>query len=184
MNRYKSATTEEKANFAKISKLVKAHTSFKERVKMLIGEKSWIKYVIALKANNPHIHALEVGIKKGEIANVRLVVSKPTVKSDFHTQMVKFGFKATYGGTVLHIDCEEKDLEKIFTKIESLAQASEEIELDPKRTYCDPPAGWIEGLTGKEGVIKKEDKKKEEEVVTPTPEVVIPEEAPKAEEAA
>jgi hypothetical protein len=156
MERYKNATKDEKAIFTLRSKEVSTLTHIVERNRELKGEKSWVKYQLNLKANNPHIHVLEFGIKKGEVANVRLVVAKPTLKSDFYKAMEKLGFKGIYGGIVLHIPCEEKELPTLLAKIDKAAEASEEIELDAKRTYCDPPAGWVKDRTGKEGIVKEE----------------------------
>lgn len=160
MERYKSASKTEKATFTQMSKILKALTHLGERGRELTGEKSWVKFKFNLKPNNPHIHALEFGVKKGEIKNLRLVVAKPTHKSEFFTKALKIaGSKKLYGSIVLHFDCEgEKEAITLLEKLDKLAEDSEIIELDPKRTYCDPPAGWVKDLTGKEGVTKKEDK--------------------------
>jgi hypothetical protein len=155
MDRYNNATAAEKAQFTQFSKILKGLTHISERQRELKGEKSWIKFIFDLKANNPHIHAMEFGVKKGEVANIRLVVSVPTKKSEFYTQALKIG-KALYGGIVLHFDCEgEKEAKEILTKLDILAEESEIITLNPKRTYCDPPQGWVKDLTGKEGVTKE-----------------------------
>lgn len=168
MERYANATAAEKANFTQYAKILKGLTHISERGRELTGEKSWVKYKFNLKANNPHIHAMEFGVKKGEVANIRLVVAVPTKKSDFYTQALKIeGAKEIYGGIVLHFPCEgEEEAEAILKKLDTLAEDSEVIELDPKRTYCDPPAGWVKDRTGKEGVIKapKESEEAEEEM--------------------
>ena len=176
MNRYNYAalTVAEKAVFTSLSKMVKPLSHLSERTRELEGLKSWVKFKLTLKENNPHIHMLEVGVKKGEIANLRFVVAKPTHKSDFWHKMEKLGFKGLYGNVVLHIDCDEKTAQSLLEKVNTLAEESDVITLDPKRTYCDPPQGWIADLTGREGIISKEVKEPEaEEVATP----------PKAEEA-
>ena len=162
MERYAHKTAAEAAIFTSLAKFVKALTHIGERNRELKGDKSWVKYQFNLKVNNPHIHVLEFGVKKGEVANIRLVTAKPTLKSDFYRAMEKLGFKGIYGGIVLHIEAAEKDLPALLAKIDTAAEASEEIALDAKRTYCDPPQGWVKDRTGKEGITK------EEEVVAPT----------------
>ena len=168
MERYKSATTEEKAVFTQFGKILKDLTHISERGRELTGDKSWVKFKFNLKKNNPHIHAMEFGIKKGIIQNIRFVIAKTTQKGDFFTQVLKIdGAKKLYGNIVLHIPCEgEEAATTLLQKIDKLAEESEIIEMDPKRTYCDPPAGWVNDRTGKEGVTKKE------EVLEPTKDAI------------
>ena len=155
MERYANATAAEKAIFKSLAVLITVLTHIVVRTRELRGEKSWVKYLFDLKANNPFIHVLEFGVKKGIIANLRLVVAKPTLKSDFYKKCEKLGAKAIYGGIVLHWDITEEEIPTLLAAIDKAAEASEVIELDPKRTYCDPPAGWVKDLTGKEGVTKE-----------------------------
>jgi len=163
MERYAQKTAAEAAIFTQLGKVLKGLTHIQERGRELTGDKSWVKYKFNLKANNPHIHAMEFGVKKGEVANIRFVVAKPTHKSDFWKKMEKLGFVGLYGNVVLHIECDEKTAPTLLAKVDKLAEESEVIELDPKRTYCDPPAGWVKDRTGKEGITSKE-------VIEPTPE--------------
>ena len=176
MERYANATAAEKANFTRLGKLIAILTHIVVSARELRGDKSWVKYLFDLKTNNPHIHVLEIGLKKNVVANLRLVVSKPTLKSAFYRAMEKLGGKGIYGGIVLHFEITEAELPTLLAKIDKAAEASEVIDLDPKRTYCDPPAGWVKGLTGKEGVTAKAD--------APTPEATEEPEAEAEEEAA
>ena len=170
MSANRTATAAEKSTFTSLAKFFDGLTHINGvRNQEIKGDKNWVKFQFNLKANNPHIHVLEFGVKKGEVANIRLVVSNPTKKSDFYAQATKLG-KAIYGGIVIHIDAEEKEIPSILAKLDKLAEASEEITLDPKRTYCDPPAGWVKDRTGKEGITKKEVKAPVEEVEAPTAE--------------
>jgi len=157
MNRYKNAVTTEKATFTHLSKMLDdSFTHIKTRGRELKGERSWIKFIFNLKSNNPHIHAMEFGYKKGEMANIRLVVSRPTLGTDFYKAMAKLGAKFSYGGIVVHFDIEEANAITLLKAIDKEAELSEVIALNPKRTYCDPPQGWVNDLTGKEGVTKGE----------------------------
>ena len=156
MERYKNASTEEKAKFTHFSKIVKELTHLNERSRELKGDKSWVKYILPLSKNNPFIHSLEFGVKKGEVANIRLVVAKTTHKSDWFRKMEKLGFNALYGNIVLHLSCDEKEAITMLAKVNTLSEESEVVELDPKRTYCDPPQGWYRDRTGKEGITKEE----------------------------
>jgi len=169
MERYAIATAAEKAMFTTLANVLKSLTHIVARGRELTGDKSWVKFKFNLKKNNPHIHAMEFGVKKGEVANIRLVVSRPTLTTAFYKAMEKLGAKASYGGIVLHFDCTLAEAAGLMEKIDSHAAKSEVVELDSKRTYCDPPAGWVKDLTGKEGITK---------VVEPTP---APVEEPKAE---
>lgn len=156
MERYALATAAEKAIFTSLTKVLVDLPHIVARGRELTGDKSWVKFKFNLKANNPHIHAMEFGVKKGEVANIRLVVARPTLKSDFYKAMEKLGAQASYGGIVLHFDCTLAEARGLMEKIDAAAAKSEVITLDPKRTYCDPPAGWVKDLTGKEGVTKVE----------------------------
>jgi len=163
MERYAKATAAEKSLFTSLAKFLATLTFIIARQRELRGDKSWIKYIFDLKANNPHIHALEFGLKKGIIANLRLVVAKPTLKSDFYRKCEKLGGKGIYGGIVLHFDITEAEVPTLLKAIDKLAGESDVVELDPKRTYCDPPAGWVKGMSGKAEPTAKE-------VEVPTPE--------------
>jgi hypothetical protein len=156
MERYKNASTAEKAIFALTGKFLKDLTHINERNRELTGDKSWVKYKFNLKPNNPHIHAMEFGVKKGEIANIRFVVAKGTHKIDFWKKMEKLGFKGLYGNIVLSLNLDEKSTPTLLAKVDKLVDEAEVVALDPKRTYCDPPAGWVKDLTGKEGIVKEE----------------------------
>jgi cell division septation protein DedD len=141
-NRYSAATAEEKANFSKFAKLLKENApNLKEESRVLLGEKK-AKYIFVIGKNAPYIHSLEVGVTGTEIKNVRLVVSKDTKKSDFYKAIAKIADEVNYGGVVIHFEATEETLAKIFGQVGKLADASEEVVLNPKRTYSDPPTGW------------------------------------------
>ena len=161
MNRYAKANTAEKANFTKFNKLI---SGFSVDHRELKGEKTNVKYIFVLKKNNAHIHSIEFGTKKGEVANIRLVVSRPTLKSDFYKALFKgkSEAKASYGGIVVTYPATIENAQSTLELVSKLNEASEQIELDPKRTYCDPPAGWVEGNDGKIGVTRGEKAAKEE----------------------
>ena len=164
MNRYAKATAAEKKIFTAMNAILTSHTQFGVAKRELKGEKTKVKYIFDLKANNPLIHSLEFGTKNGEIVNIRLVVSRPTIKSDFYKALFKgkSEAKASYGGIVVHFDATPESAQGTLELIAKLAEASEEISLDPKRTYCDPPANWVDGNDGKVGVTRGEKKAKEE----------------------
>jgi len=155
-NRYADANSTEKATFTKVAKILKenfTHTS--EKFRMLKG-KSKVKYIFALKENNPLIHTIEFGVKDKEIVNLRLVVSRPTLKSDFYKGIMKISeAKNSYGGIVIHFNGNEKEVSNILKAINTLSEKSEEIELNPKRTYSDPPQGWVDGVDGKPAKIEE-----------------------------
>ena len=163
-NRYANATAAEKATFTKVAKILKenlTHTAEKSRE---LKGKAKVKYIFVLKGNNPLIHTLEFGVKDKEIVNIRLVVSRTTLKTDFYKGIMKSKSdpKSSYGGIVIHFNTDEKGASKILMEINTLCEDSEEVELDPKRTYSDPPQGWS-------GCIGNGKPVKEEEVPTPEP---------------
>ena len=164
MNRYATATAAEKKVFTTLQKVLLAHTPFAVAQRELKGEKSKVKYIFDLKANNPHIHQLEFGTKNGEVVNIRMVVSRPTIKTDFYKALFKgkSEAKASYGGVVVHFDATTDSAPDTLKLIAKLAEASDEVALDPKRTYCDPPCNWVDGNDGKVGVVRNEKKAKEE----------------------
>ena len=167
MDRYSKATAAEKAMFTLLATLIGVLSHLAPRHRELKGNKSTVKFNFPLKANNPHIHILEFRVKKGVISHLVLTVARTCIDSDFYKRMIKLGAKATYGGIVLSWPTTEEEAPTLLAEIDKAAGESEEIALNPKRTYCDPPAGWVKDLTGKEGVIKE-----------PTPEEA---EEPKAE---
>ncbi len=169
MNRYAKATAAEKAIFTQLNKVLAANTDFKVANRELKGEKSRVKFIFNLKKNNPHIHSLEFGTKNGEVTNIRLVVARTCKGSDFYKAVQKGqnGAKDSYGGIVLHFDADATSAPKTLELISKAADASEVIELNPTRTYCDPPANWIDGNDGRQGVVKKEAKKAVPEVEAP-----------------
>ena len=169
MNRYSKANTKEKANFTKVAKILKENlTHTAEKSRELKGEKSKVKYIFVLKKNNPLIHVIEFGMKGEEVVNIRLVVSRPTLKTDFYKAVLKSKSecKASYGGIVLHFNTDAEGANGIIKEINTLCEASEEVVLDPKRTYADPPFGWSgcigTGKPEKVTVEPKEDKETEE----------------------
>ena len=175
MNRYKKATTAEKKNFTIFATLM-VFLGIAIANRELKGDKSRVKYIFNLKKNNPHIHQAEFGTKGGVIDNLRLVVSRPTLKSDFYKALDKLGAKFSYGGVVVHFETTQEDAEALLKKIATLAEASEVIELNAQRTYCDPPAEWVEGNDGRQGIVKKEKPaKKAKETVTEEPVAETPE---------
>ena len=172
LNRYSSANAAEKKSFTKFALLIALLTFAKVAHRELKGAKSRIKYIFALKANNPHIHSVEMGTRNGEIVNLRLVVSRPTLKSEFYLALMKLKAgdpQKSYGGIVVTFEASESTIEGILKDINKLGEVSDEVALNPKRTYCDPPAGWIEGNDGKVGVVKSE---KKEVKVEETPETL------------
>jgi hypothetical protein len=180
MERYKNATAAEKAIFTSLAAILTPLTHINERGRELTGDKSWVKFKFNLTPNNPHIHAMEFGVKKGEVANIRLVVARPTLTTAFYKAMEKMGAKASYGGIVLHFDCTLKDVAGIMEKINTHAEKSEVVELDSKRTYCDPPAGWVKDRTGKEGIVKVEAPAVEAPTATVEAPVAAPQKVAKA----
>jgi len=166
MERYANATAAEKTLFTKFSKIVKTScTHIVEKARELTGDKGWVKFKFDPKPNNPHIHQMEFGVKKGEVANFRLVVSRPTLKSSFYKAMEKLGAKASYGGIVLHFDITEAEAPTLLAQIDKAAEECEIVELNPKRTYSDPPQGWVRGVDGKPAKIEAPEA---EEIEAPT----------------
>ena len=182
-NRYASATAEEKKNFTAFNKLIAILVTLlasKVTHRELKGEKARKKYGFGLKPNNVLIHMIEFRAVADEIRQIVLVVSKVVQNSDFGNALLKLhpDAKFSYGGFVYTLPIEEQDeVPTYLEQIGKLAEASEELELDPKRTYYDPPQGWVEGIENPP--VKKEKKAKAEKEET-TEEV----EAPTAEEVA
>jgi len=175
-NRYGAATAAEKSTFTKLAALLVsflAIASVKITHRELREEKN-PKYIFALSKNNALVYTLEFRLKKGIIQSLSMVVSRVTLKSDFGKALGKTfkEAKIIYGGVVVRIPIEDPDnLPEILDNLAKLIAASDELELDPKRTYYDPPQGWVDGVENPP--VKKAEKKEEAEEV----------EAPEAEEA-
>jgi hypothetical protein len=189
-NRYDSANAEEKKNFTNFAKLIVLFLTMvgtKVTHRELKGEKSRKKYGFALKANSTLIHMVEFRAIGDQIKQIVLVISKVTSKSKFGNALLKLhpDAKFSYGGFCFTIPVDnQEDVPTLLEQIGKLAEASEELELDPKRTYSDPPQGWVDGLENPP-VKKEKPVKAKAEVKEPVAEPVAEEvKEPTAEEVA
>ena len=194
-NRYGTANADEKKTFKTLASFLVMFLSLLGvgvLHRELRGNKK-AKFIFALKKNNPLIHAVEFLMDAGEnVKMVSLLVSKVTKDSKFGRGVLKLHIDArlAYGGVVVRIPIEnQEELPTLLENIGKLAAASEELELDPKRTYFDPPQGWLDVKDNappkKAEKAKKETKKEEVETPTEAPvEVVAEVVAPTAEEIA
>jgi hypothetical protein len=151
-NRYDSASKEEKSVFTKLNGLLAVLITLigsKIHHRELREEKN-PKYIFALGKNNPLVYTLEFRLGKDDIIkSISMVLSRVTLKSDFGKQLMKTfkDAKESYGGIVVRIPIENQDdVATTLKTLGTLMAASEELELDPKRTYFDPPTGWVEGV--------------------------------------
>jgi len=178
-NRYASASKAEKGVFTKLNALLVtflALVSTTVHHRELREEKN-PKYIFALSKNNALVYTLEFRLAEDIIKSISMVVSRVTLKSEFGKALMKTfkTAKDAYGGVVIRIPIENQDeVATTLEKIGTLIAASEELELDPKRTYYDPPQGWVDGVENPP--VKKE--KKEKKVAEPVAEEV---EAPATE---
>jgi hypothetical protein len=180
INRYDSASKEEKGTFTKLFKMLTAFLTLAATTvhHRELREDKRPKYIFALGKNNALAWTIEFQMAGEEVKRIILLVSKVTMKSDFGKALSKTfkEAKVAYGGIVVSIPVENQ--ESIPTMLESIGTligASEELELDPKRTYFDPPTGWVEGVEN--APPKKEKKAKAPKVEA---EVETPAEEPKA----
>jgi len=150
-NRIKSMTTEEATMFTQLEKMVKENMkSLKVTDKVISGGKK-AKFKFILAKNAPYIHLIEFLVKNAtEVVALRLVTARTTMETDFYRNLTKLPeAKESYGGIVIHIPINLEKTPEILKQINTLVGKSEEVELDPKRTYSDPPQGWIEGVDGR-----------------------------------
>jgi len=169
LNRNSTATAAEKKTFtifAQLIAIVLTLIGCKVDHRELKG-KSRPKFVFALKPNNVLIHTLEFQMAGDIVKRIILVVSRVTLDSPFYKGLMKLPeVKNGYGGVSVFIPIEaqseeanRKEVEALLLKIGKLAENHEELELDPKRTYHDPPQGWVEGAITRP--VKKDEPKAE-----------------------
>ncbi len=158
MDTYAKATSKEKAVFTNFSKLLKENSptlQVEHRELKGAGRK---KYIYVLAKNLPLIHTLEFQVSKEETKRITLVVSRASIDSEFYKKFLKMDdSKSSYGGIVLSLEVsKEEDVPTLLKKIDTLSQIDEDLVMDPKRTYSDPPQGWGRSKTLKDPVKETE----------------------------
>jgi hypothetical protein len=150
-NRYSTATAAEKQNFTDLVKtmapLLATGLTIKHRE---LREEKNPKYILALGKNKALVYTVEFRLgEKNSIKSISLLVSRVTLKSNFGKALIKAfkDAKECYGSIVFRIPVEKQEsVPGMLETIGKLIQASDELELDPKRNYLDPPQGWVDGL--------------------------------------
>ena len=150
-NRYSTATAAEKQNFTDLVKtmapLLATGLTVKHRE---LREEKNPKYILVLNKNKALVYTVEFRLgDKNSIKSISLLVSRVTLKSNFGKALTK-AFKEAkecYHGIVIRIPIEKQEsVPATLETIGKLIMASDELELDPKRTYQDPPQDWVDGM--------------------------------------